>query len=68
MLKLAADFDSPREKLCTTEYNCLRSKITRINPKIEKAEGAEREQLIAQKKEWHKQLYTPTANPKRTKN
>lgn len=57
MLKLARDFDSPREKLCTTEYNCLRSRINRINPKIEKAENqAKREMLIAQKKEWHKQL------------
>ena len=56
--KLSEDFNSPRKKLCTTDYNRIRSRITRINPKIENATGEERKMLIAQKKELQKQLVT----------
>lgn len=54
--KLAIEFEKPRDKLCTTEYNCIRSRVNRLNPKINKATGIKREMLISQKKELQKQL------------
>lgn len=54
--KIAIEFEKPRDKLCTTEYNCMRSRVNRLNPKINKATGIEREMLISQKKEFQKQL------------
>lgn len=54
--KIAIEFEKPRDKLCTTEYNCIRSRVNRLNPKINKATGIEREMLISQKKELQKQL------------
>ena len=54
--KIAIDFEKPRDKLCTTEYNCIRSRVNRLNPKINSADGIEREMLISQKKQLQKQL------------
>lgn len=60
VLKLAHEFDQPKACHYTTEYNRLSTLMRMLNPKIEAAQGAERDALIAQKKALRAQkLRTP---------
>jgi len=56
VLNLAGEFEKPRVRKHTIEYDRLRWRIEKINPEINAAEGAEREALIAQKKALRSQL------------
>jgi group II intron reverse transcriptase/maturase len=56
VIKLKAEFDEPATQTHTTEYNRLVRWRARLKPKIEAAEGAEREALIAQSKAWRQEL------------
>jgi len=56
VLKLAKDFNCPTRDYGSNEYEALRARIKRLNPKIENAVGTEREMLIRQKKELRAKL------------
>jgi len=56
VMQLADEFYKPKDKFYTTEYAVLSSRISRMNPKIEKAGGEDRIRLIAEKKNLQKQL------------
>jgi group II intron reverse transcriptase/maturase len=56
VMTLKAEFDQPATQTHTTEYNRLRRWRYRMRPKINAAEGAEREALIAQEKAWREEM------------
>jgi group II intron reverse transcriptase/maturase len=51
VMKLKTGFDSPRERATTPEYNELHTKVAKIRRHIEKADGEEKQRLLAELKE-----------------